>query len=137
MQINEQLLDIEGIKKSKLGLIDLFIRRTAVLTSTPEHLVNKIIKDQWANANKMTQPGRDIGEISFPNLGTFYVSKAKAKKRIARVERTMGKYIETLKTEQVDDKTAAKMLGKIQRYKESINSMKQKTKIPIIIDNET
>ena len=131
MQINDTLLDIEGIKKSKLNLIDLFIRRTAVLTSTPEHLVEKIVKDQWANANKMTQPGRDIGEMDFPNLGTFYISKSKANKRIARVKRSMDEQIERLRTQDLDEKGVMRTLANIQKYKESINSMKQKTKIQI------
>ncbi len=131
MQINDTLLDIEGIRKSKLNLIDLFIRRTAVLTSTPEHLVEKIIKDQWANANKMTQPGRSIGEMNFPNLGTFYISKSKANKRITRVEKFMNDQVERLRTEELDAKSATKTLANIQKYKEAINSIKQKTKIQI------
>lgn len=85
MQINDQLLDIDGITKSKKPLLELFIRRTAVITSTPEHLVEKIIKDQWNNANKVSQSTSDISEIEFCNLGTFFISKSKAKKRIARL----------------------------------------------------
>jgi len=87
MQINDELLDIEGIKKSNKNLLDLFIRRTAVLTSTQEHLVEKIIKDQWKNANKVSQPGSPISEIDFCNIGTFFISGNKSKKRIAKNER--------------------------------------------------
>lgn len=82
MLINEPLLDIEGINKSKLPLIDLFIRRTAVITSTQESLVEKIIKDQWNNASKSTSPSSNISELDFPNLGTFFISKAKAKRHV-------------------------------------------------------
>lgn len=46
MQINHNLLDIENIKNSKLGLSELFIRRTAVITSVSESLVEKVVKDQ-------------------------------------------------------------------------------------------
>lgn len=87
MQINEELLDIEGIQKSNKPLIDLFIRRTAVLTSTPEYIVEKIIKDQWRNANKQTAPGLSISEIDFSNLGVFYLSSSKGMKRIQRQEK--------------------------------------------------
>jgi hypothetical protein len=87
MQIKEELLDIEGIKASNKPLLDLFIRRTAVITQTSEALVDKIIKDQWRNANKMTQVGSSISEIDFSNLGTFYISSTKAIKRINRYKR--------------------------------------------------
>lgn len=96
MQINDELLDIEGIKKSNKSLIDLFIRRTAVITSTPEHIVEKIVKDQWKNAAKVSKPGSPISELDFCNLGTFYVSPSKAKKRIARLEKKNNEYRELL-----------------------------------------
>jgi hypothetical protein len=90
MQIKEELLDIPGIKKSNKPLIDLFIRRTAVLTSTPEAIVEKIIKDQWRHANKMTQPEFPIAEIDFCNLGTFYISNNKAQRRLLKIERVQA-----------------------------------------------
>lgn len=85
IEIKEELLDIEGIKKSNKSLLDLFIRRTAVITSTREDLTEKIIKDQWRQANKKTQSGNDISEIDFCNLGTFFISKAKSRKRIEKL----------------------------------------------------
>lgn len=85
MQIKDQILDIEGIKNSKKSIQDLFIRRTAVLTSTPEWLTEKIIKDQWENANKMTREGSEVAEIDFPNIGSLYISKSKAKRRIKKL----------------------------------------------------
>lgn len=86
MEIKDELLDIEGIKKSNKNLLDLFIRRTAVITSTQESITEKIIKDQWSRANKMTQKNSQISEIDFCNLGTFYISPAKAKKKIKRLD---------------------------------------------------
>lgn len=86
IKIEDELLDIDGIKNSNKNLLDLFIRRTAVITSTPEAIVEKIIKDQWSKANKATQPSSQVSEIDFCNLGTFYISKSKATKRIKRLE---------------------------------------------------
>lgn len=87
MEIKEELLDIEGIQKSNKNLLELFIRRTAVITSTQESITEKIIKDQWSKANKMTQQTSEVSEIDFCNLGTLYMSSAKARKRIAKLER--------------------------------------------------
>lgn len=85
MEIKDELLDIEGIKNSNKSLIDLFIRRTAVLTCTPESMVEKIVKDQWKQANKMTQDSSTVSEFDFCNLGTFYISPAKARKRLLKI----------------------------------------------------
>ena len=82
MEIKEKILDIEDVKKSKLPLLSLFIRKTAVMTSIPESLVELIIKDQWSNANKQTKEGSTISEIDFPNIGVFYISKRKSERRI-------------------------------------------------------
>ncbi len=84
IQIKDELLDIEGIKNSKKPLLDLFIRRTAVLTSTAEHITEKIIKDQWREANRQSQPINNTSEIDFCNLGTFFISKNKGYKRMLR-----------------------------------------------------
>jgi hypothetical protein len=53
--------------------------------------VEKIIKDQWSHANKVTQAGNDISELDFCNLGTFFISQKKAKKRITRIEKIQSK----------------------------------------------
>lgn len=82
MEIKEKILDIEDVKKSKLSLLSLFIRKTAVMTSVSEHLVELIIKDQWNNANKQTKESSTVSEIDFPNIGVFYISKRKSEKRI-------------------------------------------------------
>lgn len=87
MQIKEELLDIEGIKNSKKSLLDLFIRRTAVISSTSEDLTEKIIKDQWRQANKKAQGGSSVAEIDFCNLGTFFISSAKARKKVAKINK--------------------------------------------------
>jgi hypothetical protein len=87
MEIKEELLDIEGIKNSNKSMLDLFIRRTSVITSTPEDLVEKIIKDQWKRANQVLSTGTSIGEVDFPNLGSFKLSKKKSKARIEKLEK--------------------------------------------------
>lgn len=101
MEIKDELLDIEGIKKSNKNLLDLFIRRTAVITSTPESISEKIIKDQWNRANKMTQQTSQVSELDFCNLGTFYISPAKARKRIAKLDR-MNEALADQTTEQTE-----------------------------------
>lgn len=123
MQINEPLLDIENIKNSKKNLLDLFIRRTAVLTSTPEHLCEKIIKDQWANASKVLQSTSDVSEIDFCNLGTLFMSQAKAKKRIARLQNSNNKYL--VEAEQKPE-LQKKLLNKVQINKGFIKSITYK-----------
>lgn len=87
MEIKDELLDIDGIKNSNKALLELFIRRTAVVTSTQERVVEKIVKDQWKQANKATQTGSPISEIDFCNLGTLYISPSKARKRIERIKK--------------------------------------------------
>jgi hypothetical protein len=126
MEIKEELLDIDGIKKSSKPLIDLFIRRTAVLTSTSEFLCEKIIKDQWKNANKLTQASYNIAEIDFCNLGSFYISPSKARKRVARLE----KAISDLSMQQVttDDKKEKRKEAIILSLKENLKTIKFKTK---------
>lgn len=94
MEMKDELLDIEGIKKSNKPLLDLFIRRTAVLSQTSEDMTDLIIRDQWKNASKVSSPVTNISEIEFPNLGTLYISKKKAEKRIKRHE----KHIERLQS---------------------------------------
>lgn len=126
MQIKEELLDIEGIKNSNKPLIDLFIRRTAVLTSTPEHLVEKIVKDQWKNANRQSQPNNPISQIDFANLGTFYISPTKSAKRIKRQEKGVNDLIQ--KGPLTDEKDEKKRLRVIGESQETLKSIKIKLK---------
>lgn len=86
IEIKEELLDIEGIKRSNKSLLELFIRRTSVLTSTKESLTEKLIKDQWKNAQRVTKADTDIREIDFCNLGTLFMSTSKAKKKLKKTE---------------------------------------------------
>jgi hypothetical protein len=126
MQVKEELLDIEGIQKSNKPLIDLFIRRTAVLTSTPESMVEKIVKDQWRSANRLTQSGQTVAEIDFANLGTFFISPTKAKKRIKRHEKFLT---ETLSKDPfTDEKNEKKRQRSINESVEAITSIKSKLK---------
>jgi hypothetical protein len=87
IEIKEELLDIEGIKRSNKPLLDLFIRRTSVLTSTKESLTEKIVKDQWKNAQKVTRGDTNVSEFDFCNLGLFYLSTAKARKKLEKTEK--------------------------------------------------
>lgn len=116
MEMKDELLDIEGIKRSNKSLLDLFIRRTAVLSQTSEDITDLIIRDQWRNASKVSTPGTSIAEIEFPNLGTLYMSKNKADKRIKRHEN----YIERLQSlpeqsqkDQVDIDKSRKIINQI------------------------
>lgn len=86
MQIKDELLDIEGIKNSNKSLLDLFIRRTAVITSTPEHITELIVKDQWKRANQVLSGKSKVAEVDFPNLGSFRLSHRKAKNRLAKLD---------------------------------------------------
>lgn len=126
MEIKEELLDIEGIKKSNKPLLDLFIRRTAVLTSTQESLCEKIIKDQWKNANRVTQGDTNVSELDFCNLGTFYISPSKAKKRIARLEKHIAQ--EQAKEESSDVKEQNKRNAILLKNRNVIAGIKFKTK---------
>lgn len=126
MEIKDELLDIEGIKKSNKNLLDLFIRRTAVITSTPESLVEKIIKDQWNKANKASQSSSDVSEIDFCNLGTFYISANKARKRIAKLNR-INHYTQLMETDP-DDKINKRRAVTILRNNDMIKAIKFKTK---------
>lgn len=120
IQINEELLDIEGIKTSNKSLLDLFIRRTAVITCTQEHVVEKIVKDQWKKANAATQPQSLVSEIDFCNMGTFFISPHKAKRRIARITKMQA----GLQAQEESKKRDTQM----QRNIDTINQIKFKTK---------
>ena len=121
-KINDELLDIDGIKKSNKPLLDLFIRRTAVITSTQESLVEKIIKDQWSRANRASQADTSISEIDFCNLGVFYISSAKAKRRINKLEEIVTN---TAKSEVASE---IKKQETIKNHTNMIKAIKFKTK---------
>ena len=126
MEIKEELLDISNIKSSKKTLIDLFIRRTAVLTSTSEDLVEKIIKDQWSYANKQTQTDNPIKEISIPNIGTFKLSDNKARRRVRRLADLEAKALDAISK---DESVRRIKEIKIGSYKKISNSIKIKNKM--------
>lgn len=124
MEIKDELLDIEGIKRSNKPLLDLFIRRTAVLSQTSENITDLIIRDQWRNASKVTSPNTSISEIEFPSLGTLFISEKKALKRIKRHE----KHVERLQSlHELDEKTQVEM----DRSKNQIKQIKNKIKYDI------
>jgi hypothetical protein len=126
MQIKEELLDIEGIKNSNKSLIDLFIRRTAVLTSTPESVVEKIIKHQWKKANEVLSAKSEISEVDFCNLGSFFLSPTKAKKRIFK----HTKIQEALRNNSVENpKSRQTIQEKLDKYDEYILNIKTKAKL--------
>lgn len=104
IEIKEELLDIEGIKRSNKPLLDLFIRRTAVLTSTKESLTEKIIKDQWRHAQRMTRADTDVSEIDFCNLGILFMSPTKARKKLKKTEEILNdtNYYDTQPDPKVD-----------------------------------
>ena len=85
MHITRPLLDIETVESSRLSLLDMFIRRTAVVTATPESIVENIVKDQWKRMNRAASPESSVGEISICNIGTLYMSKPKARKKLNRL----------------------------------------------------
>ncbi len=126
MEIKDELLDIEGIKNSKKSLLDLFIRRTAVLTQTSESVVDLLIKDQWRNATKESQAGKSTSEFDFCNLGTFYLSENKAKRRLESLDRRI-KAVQEL-PEDPETKVMQRRLLGIQRYEEQKTNIKIKTK---------
>lgn len=131
MQIKEELLDIQGIKNSNKQLIDLFIRRTAVLTSTPEHIVEKIIKNQWKKANEVLSAKSEISEVDFCNLGSFFLSSTKAKKRIFK----HTKFQQAIRENKVENpKSKQTIQAKLDRYDEIILNIKTKAKLQ---DNES
>jgi hypothetical protein len=120
MDIKEEYLDIEGIKKSKRSLIDQFIRRTAVLTQTPERITDMIIKDQWKQANLVTQPGVQVSSIDFASIGKFMISKAKANRRLRRHEKSLERLVSLVQ----DEKTLLKTF----RNHDCIKNIKTKLK---------
>lgn len=126
MEIKDELLDIEGIKNSNKALIELFIRRTAVLTSTQESLCEKIIKDQWKNANRTTQADSNVSELDFCNLGTFYISSAKARRRLVKLAK-MTKGLEA-KGSSSDVKEENRRNAILMRNEELGKTIKFKTK---------
>lgn len=126
MRIDEELLDIEGIKKSNKNLLDLFIRRTAVITSTPEALVEKMVKDQWSKANKVAQTDSQVSEIDFCNLGTLYLSPSKANKRIRKLE-NINKAMQN-EDSQLEDRRNKRRSQIIVQNEEIIRNIKFKTK---------
>lgn len=124
MQIKDELLDIEGIKNSNKLLIDLFIRRTAVLTSTPEYLVEMAVKQQWKDANKTMSEATSVGEVDFPNLGSFRISKKKSLAFIDKKEKLM-----VLASQNIEDPKSQKIVEDRNKvYERIIQDVKRKTK---------
>ena len=125
MEIKDELLDIEDIKRSKKPLVDLFIRRTAVITQTSENLVDLVVRDQWRNMLKVASEDTLVSELDVPMIGLLKLSKTKANKRIALHERKLGTYRERLSE---DDKSRKKQLSHMQNYEKLINNIKNKLK---------
>jgi len=125
MEIKDELLDIEDIKRSKKSLIDLFIRRTAVITQTREDLVDLIIRDQWRNMLKVASNDTQVSELDVPMIGLFKISKSKSNKKIALHERKLSTYRSRLSDE---EKQRNKQLTHIQRYERIISDIKNKLK---------
>lgn len=124
IEIKEELLDIENIRSSKKPMLDLFIRRTAVLTQTDESITDKIIRDQWKQALKATQSHTDICEVDFTNLGIFEMSSAKARKRIVK-NRNCINVLEN-RTPDPDPKIEQTRLLSIDKYKFLIEVIQRK-----------
>lgn len=125
MQIKDELLDIEGIKNSNKPLLDLFIRRTAVITSTPEHITELIVKDQWKRANQILTSVTSISEVDFPNLGSFRISQRKSKNRVSKLEEFQAHNRSLV----IEDAKSRKLLeDKIAYNDKTINHIKTKTK---------
>lgn len=124
IEIKEELLDIDNIKNSKKPMLDLFIRRTAVLTQTPEDITDKIIRDQWKQASKMTQSHTDICEIDFTNLGIFEMSAAKAGRRIIKNRNCINVLVN--RPENPDAKIERTKQLSIEKYKLIIESIQRK-----------
>ena len=128
MQINHNLLDIENIKNSKLGLSELFIRRTAVITSVSESLVEKVVKDQWVNANLQTKIDSDVSEIDFTNLGSIRLSSAKCNKKIKTMS-DINKYLTiNLSKPDITDKYIEKANRMLLKNTETIKGLNRKLK---------
>lgn len=132
MEIKDKILDIEDVKKSKLPLLSLFIRKTAVMTSVPEHLVELIIKDQWNNANKQTKEDNPISEIDFPNIGIFYISKRKSENKLLSLDKIDKNLNDTIvnnpASSDADIKRAKEMILKNDKYRASISLKTNKSK---------
>jgi hypothetical protein len=127
MEIKEELLDLEDIKRSKKSLLDLFIRRTAVVTQIREDLTDLVIRDQWRHALKVASSDTQVSEIDLPMIGLLYLSETKAKKKIKLFENRIGVYKRNFSK---DEKELQKQLIHIQRYEKIINNIKNKLKQP-------
>lgn len=129
MEIKEKILDIEDVKKSKLPLLQLFIRKTAVMTSVSEHLVELIIKDQWNNANKQTKEGSVISEIDFPNIGVFYISKKKSERRIDTLIKASDTLLDRINNIESSEKEKIEAEVQIVRNTRTIENINNKNKM--------
>jgi hypothetical protein len=128
IEIKEELLDIDNIRYSKKPMLDLFIRRTAVITQTDESITDKIIRDQWKNASKAVSTYTDICEVDFTNLGIFEMSTSKARKRTIKINNC----INTLERRGEDldpkiEKTRVLSIHKYHLLRDAIQ-LKQKTR---------
>jgi len=123
MEIKEELLDIEDIKRSRKPLIDLFIRRTAVINQTSEDLVDLIIRDQWRNMLKVASSDTLVSELDVPMIGLLKLSRTKANKKIGLYERKLETYKSNMSE---DEKRREKQLTHMQKYEKLINNIKYK-----------
>lgn len=70
------------------SLLDFFIRQTAKRTLIPESIVEIIVKDSWASANKAAQ---NLSQIEISNIGTFAPYPKKTLNRIRYYDMAMQK----------------------------------------------
>lgn len=129
MEIKEKILDIEDVKKSKLPLLSLFIRKTAVMTTVPEYLVELIVKDQWNNANKQTKETSTVSEIDFPNIGVFYISKRKSERRIDILVKASATLLDKASNTETSEKERSEAEIQIGRNTKTIENINNKNKM--------
>jgi hypothetical protein len=109
-------------KPASMSLTDFFTKKTAVKTLTSESIVDAVIKHQWKSANEAVKTNNEI-EIS--GIGRFYVSKAKVRKRLIKLEEIQRAYAKIIETSDDEKKVNSTKL-KLASITERINNLKNK-----------
>lgn len=105
-------------KPASMSPMDWFTKKTSVKTLTSESIVDAVIKHQWKSANEATKKNE---EIEMAGIGKFYVSKAKVRRRVEKLEiikRGFMKIIRESDNERLISATQTKLESVENRIKE-------------------
>lgn len=100
---------------------ELFVKRTSAKLSVPEDVVETIINHQWKSAK---EAAHNVNQIEISGVGKFFVSEAKTKKKINKLEDIKKAYLKAL--DKTDEKKVETIRMKLKSVEQSLEELNKK-----------